>query len=148
MHKHFAILPPGNALTAQKHVKKTLNNTSAISSATAMNFQPRLTCPQSLPFMWSLHILRQKCSGSTNKSTPYHSSLFRYVLSLHMVAFSSFARILGECSTIHSLPALLKKKKKRKLALAPLFHSLCQDQSTVAQRADTTVAGCSLTICV
>ena len=29
-----------------------------------------------------------------------------------------------------------------------IFHSLCQDQSTVAQRAETTVAECSLTSCV
>ena len=29
-----------------------------------------------------------------------------------------------------------------------LFHSLCQDQSTEAQRAETTVVECSLTSCV
>ena len=29
-----------------------------------------------------------------------------------------------------------------------LLHSLCQDQSTVAQRAETTVAECSLMVCL
>ena len=48
--------------------------------------------------------------------------------------FSSCVRILGECSTVHSPPALLKWK----LACAHLFHSLGQDQSTVAQQAETT----------
>ena len=37
---------------------------------------------------------------------------------------------------------------KWRLARAHKFHSLCQDQSTVAQRAETTVAECSLTSCV
>ena len=31
-----------------------------------------------------------------------------------VLAFSSRARIFGECSTIHSLPALKKKKEKKK----------------------------------
>ena len=34
-----------------------------------------------------------------------------------------------------------------RLPRAHLFHFLCQDQSTVAQRAETTVAECSLTRC-
>ena len=62
-----------------------------------------------------------------------------------VVAFSS-----GECSTIHSPPALF-------LFLFCFFFGsgdylahtnstlLCQDQSTVAQRAETTVAKLSLT---
>ena len=37
---------------------------------------------------------------------------------------------------------------KLRLARVHQFHSLCQDQSTVAQRAETTVAECSLTSCV
>ena len=37
---------------------------------------------------------------------------------------------------------------KWRLARAHLFHSLGQDQSTLAQRAETTVAECSLTCCV
>ena len=37
---------------------------------------------------------------------------------------------------------------KRRLARVHQFHSLCQDQSTVAQQAKTTVAECSLTSCV
>ena len=46
--------------------------------------------------------------------------------------------ILRLCST-HPPP---------KCKLAQMFHSLCQDESTVAQRAETTVAECSLTSCV
>ena len=37
---------------------------------------------------------------------------------------------------------------KWKLARAHKFHSVGQDQSTMAQRAETTVAECSLTSCV
>ena len=37
---------------------------------------------------------------------------------------------------------------KWRLAHAHLFHSLCQNQSTVAQRAETAVAECSLASCV
>ena len=62
-----------------------------------------------------------------------------------VVAFSSRARILGECSTIHSPPALFFFFFKWRLACAHYFLSLRQDQSTVAQRAKTTVAECSLT---
>ena len=60
------------------------------------------------------------------------------------VAVSSLTRILGECSTIHSPPALFFLKWR----LAPHINStlLCQDQSTVAQRAKTTVIECSLTV--
>ena len=36
---------------------------------------------------------------------------------------------------------------KWRLVQAHLFHSLCQDQSTVAQQAETTVAKCSPTSC-
>ena len=60
-----------------------------------------------------------------------------------VVAFSSLAKIWGECSTIYSTPALFLWKWR--LARAHLFHSLCQDQSTVAQRSETTVAESSLT---
>ena len=64
-----------------------------------------------------------------------------------MVAFSLLARILGECSAIHSLPVLFVVVKWR-LVRAHYLHTLGQDQSTVAQRAETTVAECSLTSCV
>ena len=47
----------------------------------------------------------------------------------------------------HSFPECAFFLKWR-LARAQKFHSLCQDQSTVAQRAETTVAKCSLTSCV
>ena len=69
-----------------------------------------------------------------------------------VVAFSSLARIWGKCSTIHSPPALYFFSffffLTWKLARVHLFHSLWQDQSTVVQRAETTVAECSVTNCV
>ena len=70
-----------------------------------------------------------------------------------MVAFSSLARILGECRTIHSPPVLFSFFfsfffLKWRLARALYFHALGQDQSTVAQLAETTVAECSLTSCM
>ena len=61
-----------------------------------------------------------------------------------MVAFSSLVRILGECSAIYSPSAFFFFIKWR-LARAHSFHSLGQDQSTVAQEAEMTVAKCSLT---
>ena len=60
--------------------------------------------------------------------------------------FCLLARIWGECLTIHSSPSLFFLKWR--LARAHLFYSLCQDQSTVAERAKTTVAECFLTSCV
>ena len=53
-----------------------------------------------------------------------------------VVAFSSLARILGECETIHSLSELFSSS------------SLHQDRSTVAQQAKITVAECSLMSCM
>ena len=53
----------------------------------------------------------------------------------------------GECSTIYSPPALFFFFLWR-LARANLFHSIGQDQSTVAQRAETIVTEFSLTSCV
>ena len=52
--------------------------------------------------------------------------------------------------TIHFLPALSFSFLflKRRLAPAHICYSLCKDQSTVAQRAKTTVAECSLASCV
>ena len=71
-------------------------------------------------------------------------------LNMVVVTFSSSARILGECSTIHSPPAflLIFFFFKWTLARTHKFHSLGQDQSTVAQRTETTVTECSLTSCV
>ena len=65
-----------------------------------------------------------------------------------VVAFFSHARILGKCSTTHSLSALFvflffEVESGR----AYSYHSLDQDQSRVAQRAEMTVAECSLTSC-
>ena len=65
-----------------------------------------------------------------------------------VMVFSSLARILGECSTIHSLLLLFFFFVKWRLGRTHWFYSLGQDQSTVAQRAETTVAKCSLTNCV
>ena len=66
-----------------------------------------------------------------------------------VLAYSSRARILGECSTIHSPPALFFFFFfKWRLSRAQYFYSLGQDQSTVAQRTETTVTECSLTSCV
>ena len=64
-----------------------------------------------------------------------------------VVAFSSLARIFGECLTIDSPPALVFCFffLKWRLAHAYLFQFFGQDQSTVAQRAQMTVAECSLT---
>ena len=61
-----------------------------------------------------------------------------------MVAFSSRVRILGDCSIIHSPPALFFKVEMSSLK----FHSFGQDQSTVAQRAETTVTECFLMKCL
>ena len=52
-----------------------------------------------------------------------------------VVAFSSLARIWGECLKIHSPSVLFFFFLKWRLACADLFHCLGQDQSTVAQRA-------------
>ena len=67
-----------------------------------------------------------------------------------LVAFSLCARILGECSTIHSPPArfFVCLFFKQKLAHTHLFYSLSQDQSTVAWRAEMTVNECSPMSCV
>ena len=54
-------------------------------------------------------------------------------------AFFARAEILGECSTVQSLPSLSLFFLKWRLARAHLFHSLGQDQSIVAQRAEMTV---------
>ena len=67
------------------------------------------------------------------------------------VFFSLLPRIWGK--VIHSLPVLFffffsVSFKKRRSACAHHFHFLCQDQSTVAQRAKTTVAECSLMSCM
>ena len=67
-----------------------------------------------------------------------------------VVAFSSHARILGDYLTIHSLPApfslsfFFKKKKKKEISLRTLIPLTGQDQSTVAQQAETTVTERSL----
>ena len=63
------------------------------------------------------------------------------------MAFSSHARIWGECSTIHSLPVPFFLSFEVEISLSTFLY-LCQDQSTVAQRAETTVAEWSLTSCM
>ena len=70
------------------------------------------------------------------------------VVALDVVASSSLARIRGECSTVLPRPRFfsLPKVEISSRTLVPLF--LGKDQSTVAQRAETTVAEWSLTNCV
>ena len=58
-----------------------------------------------------------------------------------MVAFSSLAMILGEGSNIHCPPRLFFFFLKERLYI---FHSLGQNQSMVAQHAETTVVKCSM----
>ena len=62
-----------------------------------------------------------------------------------VVAFSSLRGFLGQGSAIHSSPMFFLLFKCRS-ARAHEFHSLRQYRSTVAQRAETTVAECSLTV--
>ena len=62
------------------------------------------------------------------------------------MAFYTLARIPGECSAIHSPPALfLLQAEISSRTLIPL---LGYDQSTVVQRAETSLAACSLRSCV
>ena len=69
-------------------------------------------------------------------------------MALVVVTLSSFARIFGRM-LYHSFPACaFFFFFKWRSARAHKFHSLCQHQSTMAQRAETTVAECSLTSCV
>ena len=58
-----------------------------------------------------------------------------------VVAFSSLARILGECSTMNSPPAPFFKVEISSRTLISLFRP---GPSTVTQRAETTVIECSL----
>ena len=62
-----------------------------------------------------------------------------------VVAVLSLARILGECSTIHSLPALFCFFKVE-IRLCTLIPLLRPGLVTVAQRTEMTVAECSLTL--
>ena len=66
-----------------------------------------------------------------------------------VVAFSSCLRIFGRMFD-NSLPAspFFLIFLKWRLVRAHWFHSLGQDQSTMAKRAETTVTECSLTSCV
>ena len=73
--------------------------------------------------------------------------------SVWLVAFSSRARIWGECWTIHFPPALFFFfffffLFKWRVARINQLHPSGQYQSTVAQRAETTVTECFLTSCV
>ena len=56
-------------------------------------------------------------------------------------------RIFGECSTIYLPPTLLFLFKVE-ISSRTLIPLLCQDQSTVAQRAEATVTKCCLTSCM
>ena len=76
------------------------------------------------------------------------TTFFVTVIKYTVVAFSLHARILGECSTIHSPPVLFFFFSKWRLARVNYFHSVGQDQSTVAQRVETTVTERYLTSCM
>ena len=87
--------------------------------------------------------------GPSCSSTDVCKRLSEFCVVVVVVAFSARARILGECSTIHSPPAFFCFfVLKWRLARANYFHCLGRDQSTVAWRAETTVTECSLTNCV
>ena len=60
-----------------------------------------------------------------------------------MMSFSLLGRTLGEGIVIHSLLALFFFLSRDQL-IYTRFHILGQDQSTVAQRAEMTVAKCFL----
>ena len=65
-----------------------------------------------------------------------------------VVAFFLLARVGGGGRFDVSFPACAVYYFKRRSARAHEFHFLDQDQSTVAQRAEMTVAECSLTGCL
>ena len=65
-----------------------------------------------------------------------------------VVAFTSHARIGGEGSTKHFLPALFFFLLKSKNGRANIFHFLGKVRSTLAQRAETSVGECSPASCV
>ena len=75
---------------------------------------------------------------SENHQAVFTAEVHLNVLSRPLtMALSSCARILGVCLTNHSPPALFFFFSWR-LGHAHLFHSLGQDQYTVAQPAETT----------
>ena len=68
-----------------------------------------------------------------------------------VVAFSSLARILGECSTSHSQLApffLSFSSFLVEISLRTLIPLFPQDRSTMSQQAETTVTECSLRNCM
>ena len=65
-----------------------------------------------------------------------------------IVSFTSHARIGGEGSTKHFLPALFFFLLKSKNGRANIFHFLGKVRSTLAQRAETSVGECSPASCV
>ena len=77
----------------------------------------------------------------------YHAKWQRSHFLFMVVAFSLLTRILGESLTIHSSPALFFFLKWR-LARTHEFHFLGQDQSTIAQWPEMTVAECFLSSCM
>ena len=85
------------------------------------------------------------------KSAVYPTVLTSVRMMIMMMAFSSLARILGECLTIYSPRVLFFfffvcfKVDISSRTLIPLF---MPGQSIVAQPSETTVAECSLTSCV
>ena len=89
----------------------------------------------------------------TEEKEGYHCAQLEDFTCRHVaVVFSSLARIVGrmfdrsfpECAFLFVCLFVLKWR----LARTHEFHSLGQDQSTVAKRAETTVAECSQASCV
>ena len=90
---------------------------------------------------WSYTSEREKRSKGVSTVTLFVCFDFMSVGSTFslLVAFSSLVRILGECTTIHPQPVLFSFSFLMvKISSCTLqFLSLCQDQSTVAQQAET-----------
>ena len=119
----------------------------------------------SLLFFFTRALLDNLQNSSSSQATPAAASTRSPIIAasiatplatqqrkVQVVAFSSLERILGECSIIRSPSALFSSSffffLKWRLALVHYFHSLCQDQSTVAQRDEMTVAKCTPPSCV
>ena len=88
--------------------------------------------------------------GEASHSRPSFMPLqnFCVVVVVVVVAFSLLGSNLRECSTIHSLLAPFWGVGVVEISSRTLIPLLSRNQSTVAQRAETTVAECYLTSCV
>ena len=115
--------------------KQTLFKT-VYTYRTLMQITNKQTCQMNLSHI-EIHII-----------TTFAVNCPQYLLSPVVVAFSSLARIWGECSTTHSPPALFFPFFLVEISLRALIPLSTPGQSTLAQRAEMTVAECSLINCV